>query len=328
VNHRCFATITALTVVLPVLLTPGPALGQAFFPRDTPKFPQAKTWVAQKAKLPPYSPPRTPDGVPDLQGVWGGPVGGGNDDIEEHEYVDMTTPPQESYLSDPPDGKVPYTPWALAKRNEIRAGLGRGWPGESGERLHVDPTSFCLNGMPRTSFGPQEIVQKPDSVILLSGNVYRVIPTDGRPRLSPSAKSWLGSSRGRWDGDTLVVEVTGLNGRAWFDSAGNFYSENTRLVERWRLVDANTIDYEVTIEDPTIYTRPWKMNYPKRRAGTAGAGGGGGVTAVSIAPSANIAKDPYASELWEVGCHEGNAIGAQAIRNLGFQWYKGVTPPK
>ena len=315
-------------VVLPVLLRPGPAFGQAFFPRDTPKFPQARTWVAQKAKLPPYSPPRTADGVPDLQGVWSGPVGGGNDDIEEHEYVDMTTPPQESYLSDPPDGKVPYTPWALAKRNEIRAGLGRGWPGESGERLHADPTSFCLNGMPRISFGPQEIVQKPDSVILLSGNVYRVIPTDGRERLGPSVKSWLGSSRGRWDGDTLVVEVTGLNGRAWFDSAGNFYSENTRLVERWRLVDANTIDYEVTIEDPTIYTRPWKMNYPKRRAGTAGAGGGGGVTAVSIAPSTTIAKDPYAGELWEVGCHEGNAIGAQAIRNLGFKWYKGVTPPK
>ena len=70
------------------------------------------------------------------------------------------------------------------------------------------------------------------------------------------------------------------------------------------------------------------MNYPKRRAGTPGAGGGGGVTAVSISPSASPAKDPYASELWEAGCHEGNAIGAQSIRNLGFQWYKGVTPPK
>ena len=327
-GHRRFSSITALMVVLPVLLTPGPALGQAFFPKDTPKFPQARTWVAQKAKLPPYSPPRTADGVPDLQGVWNGPVGGGNDDIEEHEYVDMTTPPQESYLSDPPDGKVPYTPWALARRNEIRAGLARGWPGESGERLYADPGSFCLNSMPRISFAGQEIVQKPDSVILLSAGVYRVIPTDGRPPLVSGAKSWLGTSRGRWEGDTLVVEVTGLNGRSWFDSAGNFYSENTRLVERWRLVDANTIDYEVTIEDPTIYTKPWKMNYPKRRAGTPGAGGGGGVTAVSIAPSANIAKDPYASEFWEVGCHEGNAIGAHSIRSLGFKSYKGVTPPK
>ena len=73
---------------------------------------------------------------------------------------------------------------------------------------------------------------------------------------------------GRWEGDTLVVEVTGLNGKGWFDSTGQFYSENTRMVERWTLVDANTIDYEVTVEDPTIYTRPWKMTFPKRRAGT------------------------------------------------------------
>ena len=111
------------------------------------------------------------------------------------------------------------------------------------------------------------------------------------------------------EGDTLVVEVTGLNGRGWFDSAGNFYGENTRLVERWRMVDANTIDSEVTIEDPTLYTRPWKMNYPKRRARRA-------------------ADDPYAKELWEVGCHEGNAIGTESIHSLGFKWYKGVTPPK
>ena len=105
VRHRRFASIAALMVVLPVL-APGPAFGQLFFPRDTPKFPQARTWMAQKAKLPPYSPPRTPDGQPDLQGVWSGPVGGGNDDIEEHEYMDMTTPPQESYISEPGDGKA------------------------------------------------------------------------------------------------------------------------------------------------------------------------------------------------------------------------------
>ena len=319
--------ITALTVVLSVVfLGPGPAAGQAFYPKDTPKFPQAKTWVQQKAKLPPYTPPRTPDGVPNLQGNWGGPVGGGNDDLEEHEYVDVTTPPQESYVSDPPDGKVPYTPWALAKRNEIRAGLARGWPGESGERLHVDPNTFCLNGMPRISFGAQEIIQKPGYVILLSGAVYRVIPTDGRPHLGQSAKFWRGSSRGRWEGDTLVVDVTGLNGRSWFDSAGNYYSENTRFVERWRLVDANTIDYEITIEDPTIYTRPWKMNYPKRRAGTGG-GGGGGLNALSNLANAP-AKDPYAGERWEAACYEGNNINVVNIKSLGFKWFSGVTPPK
>ena len=124
-----------------------------------------------------------------------------------------------------------------------------------------------------------------------------------------------------------MVEVTSLNGRAWFDSTGQFYSENTRMVERWTLVDANTIDYEVTIEDPTIYTRPWTINFPKRRAGT-GPGGPRGVTAVRRALSTlPPADDPYANELWERACHEGNAETVKGTRELGFQWFSGVTPP-
>src|SRR5262245_34416472 len=239
VSHRFPGALASLAAALCFLRMAAPAAGQAFYPKDIPKFPQAKTWLLQKAKLPPYTPPRTPDGVPDLQGVWGGPVGGGNDDIEEHEYVDATTPAQESYISDPADGKIPYTPWARAKRDEIRAGLKRGWPGETGERLYVDPNSFCLVGMPRIALGGQEIVQKPGYVVLLGPGSYRVIPTDGRAPLGARPKLWRGISRGRWEGDTLVVEVTGLNARTWIDSVGNFITENTRVIERWRLVDAN-----------------------------------------------------------------------------------------
>ena len=323
-----FAVATALTVVFWVaLLMPEPAAGQAFWAKDTPKLPMAKTWLAQKAKLPPYSPPRTPDGVPDLQGVWGGAGGDGTSYLEDHEFVDVTTPAQESFVSDPPDGKVPYTPWALARRKEILAGLGRGWPGESGERLYSSPSSFCLDSMPNVSFGGQEIVQKPGSVMMLNADGYRVIPTDGRPPISQNVKSWLGSSRGRWEGDTLVVEVTGLNGRGWFDSTGHFYSENTRLIERWRLADANTIDYEVTVEDPTIYTRPWKMNFPKRRAGT-GQRGPAPIPNALAAGNAPPPKDPHAGELWEVACYEGNVEAPAELRALGFKWFKGVTPPK
>lgn len=327
VSRRVSAAVTALTVVLWVLLlAPGPASGQAFWAKDTPKLPMAKTWVAQKAKLPPYRAPRTPDGVPDLQGVWSGAGGDNNSFLEDHEYIDVTTPAQESFVSDPPDGKVPYTPWALAKRNEILAGLARGWPGESGQPLHVSPGSFCLIAVPGISFDEQEIVQKPGYVIMLSDETYRVIPTDGRPAISQNAKFWFGISRGRWEGDTLVVEVTSLNGKAWFDSTGQFYSENTRATERWRLVDANTIDYEVTIEDPTIYTRPWKMNFPKRRAGTGPRGAPRGVSAVSVLPAVN--NDPYANEMWERACHEGNTESVQSIHSLGYKWFSGVTPPK
>jgi len=326
-SRRVVAAITALTVVLWVLvLAPGPAAGQAFWPKDTPKLPMATTWIARKAKLPPYTPRRTPDGVPDLQGDWSGAGGDNNSVLEEHEYIDVTTPAQESFVSDPRDGKIPYTPWALAKRNEILAGLARGWPGESGDRLYTSPGSFCLTAAPVFSFDAQEIVQKPGYVIMLSDDAYRVIPTDGRPPISQNAKFWLGNARGRWEGNTLVVEVTGLNGKGWFDSTGQFYSENTRMVERWTLVDANTIDYEVTVEDPTIYTRPWKMNFPKRRAGTGPSGAPRGISVASTLPPVN--NDPYANELWETACYEGNTESLRSIHSLGYKWFTGVTPPK
>jgi hypothetical protein len=326
-SRRIVAAATAPTVVFcSLLLAPGPAAGQAFWPKETPKLPMATTWTAQKAKLPPYTPPRTPDGVPDLQGDWSGAGGDNNSFLEDHEYVDVTTPAQESFVSDPPDGKVPYTPWALAKRNEILAGLARGWPGESGERLYTSPGSFCLTAAPVFSFDAQEIIQRPGSVIMLSDDAYRVIPTDGRPAVSQNVKSWLGSARGRWEGNTLVVEVTGLNGKGWFDSTGQFYSENTRMVERWTLVDANTMDFEVTVEDPTIYTRPWKMSFPKRRAGTAPRGAPRGISVASTLPP--VDNDPYADELWETACYEGNTESMVGIRAAGYKWFNGVTPPK
>ncbi len=161
---------------------------------------------------------------------------------------------------------------------------------------------------------------------MLSDDAYRVIPTDGRPAISQNAKFWLGTARGRWEGNTLVVEVTSLNGKGWFDSTGQFYSENTRMVERWTLVDADTIDYEVTVEDPTIYTRPWKMSFPKRRAGTGPRGAPRGVSVTSVLPPVN--NDPYAKELWETACYEGNTESLQSIHSLGYQWFTGVTPPK
>jgi hypothetical protein len=254
------AAVTLLQMVLWVLLLlPESAGGQAFWAKDTPKLPMAKTWIAQKAKLPPYTPRRTPDGVPDLQGVWSGPGGDGTSFLEDHEYVDVTTPAQESFVSDPPDGKVPYTPWALAKRKEMMAGLARGWPGESGERLHVSPSSFCLEGMPGIAFDGQEIVQRPGAVIMLSLDTYRVIPTDGRSSVSQNAKFWLGTSRGRWEGDTLVVDVIGFNTNTWLVGVGTFHSEKLRVTERYTRDTHDTIIYQATMEDPDVLTKPWNQ---------------------------------------------------------------------
>jgi hypothetical protein len=285
-----------------------PAAGQALYSRDAPKDPGARSWALERAKLPPFVPPRTSDGVPDLQGRWAGTPGG--DDIEEHEYVDISSPPEESFISDPPDGKIPYQPWALARRAEHRAGLARGWPGETGQRLYADPQTFCLYALPRaTTRGGFEILQGPGYVLITFnfGHYYRFIPTDGRPqRAAESVKLWMGQSRGRWEGNTLVVDVTNLNARNWLDQVGNFVSDTVRLTERFTLASAGIIDYEVTIDDPRVFTRSWKIRLPLRRAGAG--------------------NDPYAKETWEHACYEGNKA-PDDISELGFKWFSGVVPP-
>jgi hypothetical protein len=218
-------------------------------------------------------------------------------------------------VSDPPDGKVPYQPWALAERDKHRANLARGWPGETGQRLFMDPQTYCLKSVPRYAQRGFELVQQPGYVVMMLnwGHYYRVIPLDGRSRPAGNAKFWMGNARGRWEGDTLVVDVTNLNGKMWLDSIGNFYSENAKVTERFRLVAQNIIDYEVTIDDPTVYTQPMKLSYRLNRAGT-----GGG---------ANARPDPYASESWEHACHEGNLHHVEGAQGLGFKWYRGAQPP-
>jgi hypothetical protein len=309
-NPRIIRGIAALVVcvVVPSLMSMSIA-AQALFSRDAPKEPGAKSWALERMKLPPFDPPKTKDGKPDLTGRWAGTPGG--DDLEEHDYVDISSPPEESFVSDPPDGKIPYQPWALARRAEHRAGLGRGWPGETAQRLYADPQTFCLYAVPRATYrGGFEILQGPGYVLINFnfGHYFRYIPTDGRPhRMTDRVKLWMGNSRGTWEGNTLVVDVTNLNAKNWLDQVGNFVSDNAHVIERFTLAAANIIDYEVTIDDPRTFTRPWKIRLPFRRAGGA-------------------ANDRYVNEIWENACHEGNKA-AEDIGGLGFKWFRGVIPP-
>ena len=271
-EHLIFTTIAAPTAVLLALaaafkilfLAPGSAAGQAFW-EDAPKIPMAPTWLAEKALLPPYSPPRTPEGVPDLQGVWGAPGGDGLSYLEDHEYIDVTTPAQETFISDPPDGRVPYTPWAMARRNEILAGLARGWPGESGERLYASPSSYCLYFMPEFSFEEVEIVQQPGAVIMLGATGYRVIPTDGRPPFDENAKFWFGISRGRWEGDTLVVETVALTTKSYITGKSP-HSDRMTVHERIRFSEPGILENSITVHDPVALTEPWEVVYRYRKA--------------------------------------------------------------
>jgi hypothetical protein len=140
-------------------------------------------------------------------------------------------------------------------------------------------------GLPRPQFNARyKIVQFPGQVVLLyeSYQLWRVIPLDGRPRIGPDIKLWMGESRGRWEGNTLVVEVTNLNGKPRIDMIGNFMSDAVRITERFNFIDANTLHYEATIDDPTVFTRPWKLVIPSRRS-----------------------KVPADYEIYEAACHEG-----------------------
>jgi hypothetical protein len=281
---------------------------QSLYPRDAPKEPGAPSWERERATLPAFTPPRMPDGTPDLRGRWAGTPGG--DDVEEHDYVDVSSPPEETFIADPPGGKLPYQPWALAARNTHRAGLARGWPGQTGERLYADPQTYCLYSVPRATYrGGFDIQQGPGYVLILYNfsHYYRYIRTDGRStRPGNTARFWIGSSRGSWDGHTLVVDVTNLNGKNWIDQVGNFFSANAHVIERFTLVAPGIIDYEVTIDDPQVFTRAWTIRLPLRRA-------------------ALPANDRYAPEMWEHACHEGNKSGEE-MRELGFRWYKGAAP--
>ena len=132
-------------------------------------------------------------------------------------------------------------------------------------------------------FGEFQILQPPGHVVFLIAfsHSYRVVPLDGRPHLADDIKLFMGDSRGRWEGNTLVVDVTNNNDRTWLDGIGSFHSDALHVVERFTVVDATTIDYEATIEDTKVYTRPWTLALRLER----------------------VHEKDY--ELWEEACYEG-----------------------
>ena len=248
------------------------------------------------AKAQTFNPPRTPDGHPDLQGLWDAPTVPGGQSLEEHPGA-YGFSPTRSKIVDPPDGKIPYQPWAAAQRRE-------------NEDQYIDPYAFCVpTGVPRQMYnaGYRQIVQRPEAVTILSERVhlFRVIHMDDRPHPGAGVMLVMGNSRGRWEGDTLVVDVTNLNGKVWYDLRGHFQSDALHVVERLTLIERNTIHYQATIEDPRLYTRPWTIALPLRR---------------------NLEYN----EIWEEACYEGIS-GTSTISNLrdvGYKVYTGIRPSK
>ena len=318
-GHRFLAAMSvAATVAAVVSLLPAPVMGQA-----------------PAAAADAWTPPRTPWGHPDLQGIWtnetitpferpselqGKPFLTAKEasrleqqTAQQRAAGDGSSPPgsvgaynqfwmdsgtrvvstrQTSLVVDPPDGRVPVRPEAEAKRDDNRARVTDSYE-------YMSLWDRCITrGVPGSMFptaynNAYQILQTPDYVVILYEMIHdaRIIPLDGRPQVDPKIRLWMGDSRGRWEGDTLVVDTINFSDKARIK--GIFNSEALHVVERFTLVDADTIGYEVTIEDPQAYTRPWKVAMPLNR------------------------NQDY--QMFEYACHEGNKAVGLILRGARAQ---------
>src|SRR5436190_11312466 len=180
--------------------------------------------------------------------------------------------PRTSLIVDPPDGKIPPLSTEGRKRAADRAAARKamGSPTDAVQNLPVGTRCIIMagSGPPLMSSGYNanyQIVQAPGQAMILTEMIHdaRIIPLDGRPQLPQNLRQWVGSSRGRWEGDTLVVETSNFNGKNPFQNA----SEDMRVIERFTRLDVDTIDYRFTIEDEKTWARPWTASLPLRKTG-------------------------------------------------------------
>ena len=268
-----------------------PGAKAAGTPKAAPAKATAGAWVQ----------PRTPDGQPDLQGVWTNTTAtpferpanlGAKAEFDDSEVANVqkqaasrvndfqktwmdpglkgVSTRQTSLVIEPADGKVPLTSWAETTRDYNIAHGGDSWE-------YLTSWDRCITrGNPAGMFpgnynNGYQIIQSPGYVTIVMEMIHnaRIIPIDGRPHLPAGVRSWDGDSVGHWEGNTLVIDTTNYNGKgniATTDRAGRIrgvpLSEGLHVVERLTRVDAETIKYEATIEDPKAYTRSWKISFP------------------------------------------------------------------
>jgi hypothetical protein len=206
--------------------------------------------------------PRSPDGHPNLNGIWQ-TLNTANWDIQEHAARPGSVVALGAIGAVPPGpgivegNELPYLAAAAAKKKE-----------NFENRLTADPEVKCyMPGVPRATYMPYpfQIIQTPKYVLMAYeyAGANRTIFMDKAPQAA--ADSWMGHSVGHWEGDTLVVDVTAQNDETWFDRAGNFHSDALHVVERYTPLGADALTYEATIEDPKVFSRPWKITMPLYR---------------------------------------------------------------
>src|SRR6187399_3361955 len=204
-------------------------------------------------------------GHPNMNGIWQA-MGTAYWNLEDHsasatQFWQLgaigAIPAGQSVITEPAGGTIPYLPAALKKRDELRAG----WP-------KSDPEAKCyMPGIPRATYMPYpfQIVQGQKDILFVYeyASSNRIVHMD-KPS-EPPVDSWMGWSNGRWDGNTLVIEVSGNNDQTWFDRAGNHHSDALKVTERYTLAGENHINYEATIEDAKTFSKPWQIRMPLYR---------------------------------------------------------------
>ena len=236
------ATIASVLGLVAVLLTASSALAQT---TDT------------------YTAPRAWDGNPDINGVWQA-IGTAHWDLQDHQA--SAGLPELGALGAVPPGQgvvvgneIPYQAWALEQKQA-------NWDNRQGE----DPEAKCyLPGVPRATYLPYpfQILQGTNKIMIVYGyaEANRTIHMDKENPEPAPLDTWMGRSHGIWEGDTLVVDAQGFNGQAWFDRAGNFASSALKVTERYTPIGPDAMLYEATLEDPTVFTRPWQISMPLYR---------------------------------------------------------------
>lgn len=214
------------------LVTVAVLLGQSAFAHDSTKI------------------PRLANGKPDFSGIWQS-TSGADYDLEPHNNS-ADVPPGTGVVE---GGVIPYLPKALEQKKKNFANRDKADPRLRGWTL----------GVPRGIYYPQpiQVFQRANDLTVVHqfGNSVRTIFTNGTTHpAGDTHEFWLGDSRGHWEGDTLVVDVTDFNDETWLDRAGNFHSDKLHVVERWKFLDPNTIAYAATLEDPEVFSKPWTIN--------------------------------------------------------------------
>ena len=256
------------------------ALGLALLPAALAAQSRWETEVV-KIERGEWTGPRLPDGQPDVQGHWSNTIanhdnftdpqggipgdvaragGGGAGAIGRERPAAVRAP---SRVSDPPDGQVPFQPWARAIQQDLLANFFN-----PTEPQYVEPLARCAPAGPTKSltWHGYEIRQYPGYVLFLFDSGTRIIHLDDKPHLPDTIKLWNADSRGRWEGNTLIVDVRNNNGKARLARTGEFASAEVRIEERYIFDNGGErYTYEAVYDDPTVYTRPWTVTVPAKR---------------------------------------------------------------